>query len=93
MWSNRTPKLNHLRPFCCLAYIHVNQDKTNPRDLITIFLGYPMGTKSYKVWLIDELKCIISRDIVFNEFPFYKDLFKSNKSQSKHVHIKVKNIE
>lgn len=36
-----------------------------------VFFGYPLRVKGYKVWLIDE-KCVISKDMVFNEFIFYK---------------------
>lgn len=58
-----------------------------------MILGYLMGTKSYKVWLIDEFKCIISRDVVFNEYAFYKGLFKFDQSHSKQVHIEVKQAD
>lgn len=88
-WSYRPHKLNHLRTFSCLAYIHVNKGKLNPRALRVIFLGHPIGTKVYKVWLIDEFKCIVSRDVVFNETLFNKDLFNSNNKQSKYVRIEV----
>ena len=67
VWTGTKPTLTHLRPFGCLAYIHVSQGKLSPRALKGVFLGYPMGVKWYKVWLIDENKCVISRDVVFHE--------------------------
>lgn len=71
--------------------MHVNQDKLNPRALRAVFLGYLMGTKDYKTWLIDDFRCIISRDMVFNESVFYKDLFNVS-LQSRQVHIKMENF-
>ena len=47
-----------------------------PRALKGIFLGYPQGTKGYKVWLLEELKVVISRNVVFQEEVVYKDLQK-----------------
>ena len=38
-----------------------------------IFLGYPKGIKGYKLWLIEEKKVIISRDVVFNELKVCKE--------------------
>ena len=37
-----------------------------------IFLGYPKGVKGYKLWLINERKVIISRNVIFNENAFFK---------------------
>ena len=68
IWSGRKPGLAHLRPFGCIAYIHVNQGKLNPRALKGVFLGYPEGVKGYKVWLINEKKSVISRNVIFHEF-------------------------
>lgn len=63
--------------------------------VITCYMisGYLIGTKSYKLWLIDEFKCIISRDVVFNEYAFYKGLFKFDQSRSKQVHIEVEQVD
>lgn len=71
-WSNVKPGYNHLRIFGCIAYVHVSQGKLNPRAKKGVFLGYPNGVKGYKVWLLDDLKCVISRDVTFNENVFYK---------------------
>ena len=34
-----------------------------------MFLGYPDGVKGYKLWCLEDgfKKCIISRDVIFNE--------------------------
>lgn len=67
MWSGTLSNYSNLRIFCCSAFAHVKQDKLEPRALKCIFLGYPKGVKGYKLWFIDERKCIISRDVTFNE--------------------------
>lgn len=34
-------------------------------------MGYPQGTKGYRVWLSEEGKSTISRNMVFNEDTLY----------------------
>lgn len=69
---NIKPDYNHLRIFGCIVYVHVNQGKLNPRAKKGVFLGYHTSIKGYKVWLLDDLKCVISRNVIFNEFFFIK---------------------
>lgn len=78
MWTGKKPeKMSHLRVFGC-AWAHVKQDKLKPRALNCLFLGYPEGVKGYRLWCIEPglEKCIISRDVVFNELemPLIKTL-------------------
>ncbi|AAF19226.1 Highly similar to Ta1-3 polyprotein [Arabidopsis thaliana] len=74
MWLNRKPGYKHLRKFGSIAYVHQDQGKLKPRALKGFFLGYPAGTKGYKVWLLEEEKCVISRNVVFQESVVYRDL-------------------
>ena len=67
VWSGKKPSLVHLKPFGCLAYVYIDQGKLNPRACKAVFIGYPTGVKGYKVWLLNENKCVISRNIVFHE--------------------------
>ena len=55
--------------FGCSAYTHVRQGKLESRAFKCIFLGYPEGIKGYRLWCIEHgmRKCIVSRDVVFNE--------------------------
>lgn len=69
MWSGKPSKYHSLRVFGCVAYAHSKIDKLESRALKCIFVGYPEGVKGYKLW-VDEpgkQKCIVSRDVTFNE--------------------------
>lgn len=74
LWLKRKPCYKHLRKFGSVAYVHQDQGKLKPRALKGIFIGYPTGTKGYKVWLLDEEKCVISRNVMFHEDVVFKDL-------------------
>ena len=54
-----------------------------PRALKCMFIGYVKGVKGYKLWCDGHKKCIISRDVVFNESEMaYKTASNTNKVQS-----------
>ena len=84
MWTGKKPELNHLRLFGCSAYVHTIQEKTSPRALKGIFMGYPFGVKGYRVWLPEEGKCVTSRNVVFNE----EDLPKHSETKEEHEESK-----
>lgn len=52
------------------------KEKTGSRAAKGVFLGYAQGTRGYRVWLIDEQKVVVSKDVVFNEDQLFKDLEK-----------------
>lgn len=37
-------------------------------------LGYPSGVKGYKIWLLEEKKCMISWNMFFQESVVHKDV-------------------
>ncbi|KAJ0546332.1 putative RNA-directed DNA polymerase [Helianthus annuus] len=72
---NVNPDYEHMRVFGCLAYyksIETKGDKFEVRGRPGIFLGYPPGTKGYKIFDARHNKIITSRDVKFMEdvFPF-----------------------
>jgi hypothetical protein len=71
----KAPSLEHLRVVGCLAYAH-NQhhkgDKFATRSRKCVFMGYPYGTKGWRMYDLELGIFFNSRDVVFceNEFPF-----------------------
>lgn len=55
-------------------YVHTDQGKLKPRALKGVFVGYLPGVKGYKIWLIDQKQCVISRNVQFQEQIMYKDI-------------------
>ncbi|MFS7948515.1 putative RNA-directed DNA polymerase [Helianthus anomalus] len=66
----KKPSYEHMRTLGCLAYYwntDTKGDKFAPRGKPGIFLGYPYGTKGYKVYDLEEKKMVVSRDVRFVE--------------------------
>lgn len=100
MWNGHPSDYSNLRVFGCSAYAYIRQDKLQPRAKKCVFLGYPEGVKGYRLWCVEKgnEKCIISRDVVFNEsdFPYKEKSSEESRLQlnmdagdSKHVDSQV----
>ena len=73
----RKPDASALRPFGCLAYVHLQKDQRPalaPHAEQCIFIGYPPDYKGWKFWCPRTRREIISDSAVFREsvFPFRK---------------------
>ena len=69
VWKGYKPNVNHLRIFGCSAYAHIPKDersKTDPKAK-SIFLGYGIGIKGYRLFDTDTSKVFHNRDVTFNE--------------------------
>lgn len=55
-WTGKPPVYSYLRRFGCVVFVHTDEGKINPRAKKGILVGYPVGVKGYKVWLIDKKK-------------------------------------
>ncbi|KAI3507425.1 hypothetical protein L1887_22411 [Cichorium endivia] len=69
------PDYEHMRTLGCLAYyssIETGGDKFEFRGRPGVFMGYPQGTKGFKILDIEHGRMAISRDVKFAEtnFPF-----------------------
>lgn len=71
-WTSVTPNLSSLKRSGCIAYIHSTEGKLDPRAKKGVFVGYPEGVKGYKVWVIEDERCVISRNVVFREDVMFK---------------------
>ncbi|CAA7038048.1 unnamed protein product [Microthlaspi erraticum] len=92
LWLNKEPGYLHLRRSGSVVYVHIDQGKLKPRALKGVFIGYPQGVKGYKVWLLEDKKCVVSRNAVFTEGKLYKDLLQ-DKESAKNQQDSVKQVK
>ncbi|KAI3719915.1 hypothetical protein L6452_20821 [Arctium lappa] len=69
------PDYDFMKVFGCLAYYgntETKGDKFEMKGRPGIFLGYPTGSKGYKIYDIEKRRMVVSRDVRFHEtkFPF-----------------------
>ena len=70
VWKGNKPNVNHLCIFGCSAYAHIPKDersKMDPKAKKSIFLGYGISVKGYRLFDTDTSKVFHSRDVIFNE--------------------------
>ena len=82
-----------LREFGCPAYYHVSDGKLGPRARRAVFLEFKRGVKGYKLWDSDDMKIILSRDVIFDESSMMKSLSSQQveSSQVKGISQRVEN--
>ena len=73
-WFQEKPNVSNLRVFGCLAYYLVpdaQRKKLDPKSRKAIFIGYPAGTKGYKLYDVATGSFVRSRNIKFFESKFH----------------------
>lgn len=69
-WNGTKPSLNHMKVFGSICYVHIPDEKRKKWDDKSrrgIFVGYCSQTKGYRVYLLEEDKLNISRDVIIDE--------------------------
>lgn len=69
-WNGTKPTLSHMKVFGSICYVHIPDEKRKKWDdksKKAIFVGYSSQTKGYRVYLLEEDKLTISRDVIFEE--------------------------
>lgn len=67
-WTGRKPIIKYFKRFGCRSYFldsRPSRGKLEPRGMSGIFLGYSEESKEYRIWLTNEKKIIITRDVKF----------------------------
>ena len=85
---SKPPSYSHLHAFGCLAYatnVHISL-KFDYRAMPSIFIGYPVVQKAYKLFDLSIKKVFTSRDVKFHEDIFPYASLKSNSSLSSLTH-------
>jgi Reverse transcriptase (RNA-dependent DNA polymerase)/gag-polypeptide of LTR copia-type/Integrase core domain/GAG-pre-integrase domain len=73
-WNGVKPEVGHMKIFGCVCYAHVpdeNRSKLDDKSERCIFVGYPDGTKGYRLYNLEKKKLVISRDVIFDEKAFW----------------------
>ena len=86
LWFKQKPDVSNLRIFGCIAYAHIPEDKHHKLDnkaLKTIFVGYPEGTKGYKLLDVQSKRFLRSRNVRFHEDKFHN--FEESKQSKKDI--------
>jgi hypothetical protein len=69
-FSGKKPNIENLRIFGCPVYSHIPKDKRNklePSGKKGIFMGYSDSSKAYRIYILEQHKIEVRRDITFNE--------------------------
>jgi hypothetical protein len=74
-FSRKKPNVENLRIFGCPVYFHIPKDKRNklePSGKKGIFVGYSESSKAYRIYIPEQHKIEVSRDVTFNEKMAFK---------------------
>jgi hypothetical protein len=80
-FSGKKPNVENLRIFGCPVYSHIPKDKRNklePSGKKGIFVGYSDLSKAYRIYIPEQHKIEVSRDITFNERMAFRKSIKEN---------------
>jgi transposase InsO family protein len=91
-WTGTKPSLSHIRTFGCKAYAHVPKQKRTKLDQKAtecIFVGYPEGTKGYKLFNPTTKTFLTSRDVIFDEENLQQSQVDDEAQQSQVVEFPV----
>ncbi|CAA7014800.1 unnamed protein product [Microthlaspi erraticum] len=69
-WCGHKPNVSHLRLFGSICYVHIPDQKRRKLDAKAkrgILIGYSNQTKGYRVFILEDEKVEVSRDVIFEE--------------------------
>ncbi|KAJ0865267.1 putative RNA-directed DNA polymerase [Helianthus annuus] len=93
VWYGRKPSVDHLKVFGCPAYglkpKHLRK-KLEARSKKYVFVGYCPKSKAYRLFDVDTMKIVVSRDVIFDELSKWKKSENDSTGMPKEVaHVDV----
>ena len=91
-WSGTKPDVSFLRIFGCSAYAHVPKAERRKLDSKTrkcVLLGYGANRKGYRLYDLERMKVVHSRDVVFNEASMPGIQKEENETTVKYVELEI----
>ena len=76
LWNSRKPNLSYLKLWGCIAYFRVpdpKRTKLGPRAIKSVFVGYVVNSKAYRLLNLSSNTIVESRDVEFIENKFIND--------------------
>jgi hypothetical protein len=96
-FSGKKPNVENLTIFGCQVYSHIPKDKRNklePSGKKGIFVGYSDSSKSYRIYIPDQHKIEVSRDVTFNErMAFIKSIEETIEEEEEIEELNEENTE
>ena len=95
-WFGKKTDLSHLRVFGCVSYVHVPtqlRKKLDPKSEKCIFIGYPEGTKGYKLYNLKSSRFVRSKSVVFCENDFHEFNEKIDKKKWMYLFPSADNLQ
>ena len=89
-WYGYKPKLQNLKTFGCLCFSYIPQvkrDKLDKKAEPRIFVGYSSVSKAYRIYLPQDNKVIVSRDIQF--FELESENWENNKLEFQEENVEI----
>ena len=80
-FSGKKPNVENLRIFRCPIYSHIPKDKRNklePSGKKGIFVGYSDSSKAYRIYIPEQHKIEVSKDVTFNERMAFRKSIEEN---------------
>ncbi|KMQ88472.1 retrovirus-related gag-pol polyprotein [Lasius niger] len=71
-WTGKTPDVGYFQEFGCQVYSLIrepNKEKFQSRSKKGVFVGYAEDSKAFRIWIPDEHRIDISRDVEFLAVP------------------------
>jgi hypothetical protein len=95
-FSGKKPNVENLRIFGCPVYSHIPKDKRNklePSGKKGIFVGYSDSSKAYRIYILEQHKIKVSRDVTFNEKMAFRKSIKEIIEEEEFAELNEENTE